>query len=67
MMPEVTGMELYETLSTIAPEQARRMVFLTAGAFTPAAHAFLDRVPNPRMEKPFSANALRELVAERLR
>jgi signal transduction histidine kinase len=59
MMPEVTGMEIYEELSRIAPDQAKRMIFLTGGAFTERAREFLDRVPNPRIDKPFEiANVL---------
>jgi hypothetical protein len=37
-------------------------VFVTGGAFTPEANAFLDRVANERMEKPFHFKQLRELV-----
>ncbi len=62
MMPEMSGMELYERLADSRPEDALRMVFVTGGAFTPSATTFLDRVPNERMEKPFDAAALRELV-----
>lgn len=67
MMPEVTGIELYETLATEVPDQAGRMIFLTGGAFTPAAHAFLERVSNMRLEKPFDAKVLRAIVSDRLR
>ncbi len=62
MMPELTGMELYAELSRIAPDQAARMIFMTGGVFTPAGHAFLDRVPNERIEKPFDMKRLRALV-----
>ncbi|QRO01671.1 response regulator [Archangium violaceum] len=62
MMPEMSGMELHQELEHRAPELARRMVFLTGGAFTPNARAFLERVGNPRVEKPFCAQELRELV-----
>jgi PAS domain S-box-containing protein len=58
MMPEMTGMQFYETLSGAKPDTARRIVFLTGGAFTPAARAFLDRVPNPHAQKPFDFVAL---------
>jgi CheY-like chemotaxis protein len=64
MMPEMTGMELHAQLSTAAPETARRMVFVTGGAYTPAAMSFLERVPNPRLEKPFDPEKLRERVRE---
>ena len=66
MMPRVTGMDFHAALAVEAPEQARRTVFLTGGAFTARAHAFLDQVENPRVEKPFNLAGLRALVAERL-
>ncbi|HLU68440.1 MAG TPA: response regulator [Kofleriaceae bacterium] len=66
MMPVMTGMDLHGALLASAPDQARRMVFLTGGAFTPAARAFLDRVPNARLEKPFDVQNLRALVNDRL-
>jgi CheY-like chemotaxis protein len=64
MMPEMTGMELHAQLEMAAPEQARRMVFVTGGAYTPAAQSFLERVSNPRLEKPFEPDKLRERVRE---
>ncbi len=63
MMPEMTGMELHTRLVEVAPELAARTVFLTGGAFTEQARAFLERVPNARLEKPFEPRALRELLA----
>ncbi len=69
MMPEMTGMELHATLARELPEQAGRMVFLTGGAFTEAARAFLGSTELPWMEKPFEPEALRTrlrtLLAER--
>ena len=67
MMPEMSGIDLYAELQRRSPEQAARVVFLTGGAFTPGARAFLDRVPNPRFEKPFDVQNLRALVWDRLR
>jgi signal transduction histidine kinase len=63
MMPEVTGMEIHEELSRTAPEQARRMVFVTGGAFTTQSREFLDAVPNPRIEKPFDVRTILEIIA----
>jgi signal transduction histidine kinase len=62
MMPQMTGMDLHAELTKVAPDQAQRMVLLTGGTFTAAASQFLDRVPNPRVEKPFDAASLRALV-----
>jgi PAS domain S-box-containing protein len=66
MMPEMTGMDLYAELLQSFPEDARRMIFLTGGAFTTRARQFLDAVPNLRIEKPFNIKQLRSLVNERL-
>jgi hypothetical protein len=38
------------------------MIFVTGGAFTPAAKAFLDSVANERIDKPFEPAAVRALV-----
>jgi CheY-like chemotaxis protein len=64
MMPVMTGMDFFERLSEVAPDQLDSVVFLTGGAFTPAARAFLDRVSNARLEKPFDLKSLRALVNE---
>ncbi len=64
MMPEMSGMELYRALATGFPVAAERMIFITGGAFTPSARAFLESVPNGRIEKPFDAATVRALVQE---
>jgi len=66
MMPVMTGMELHAALTNAQTGHAERMVFLTGGAFTPAARNFVDKVPNARLEKPFALQTLRALVNERL-
>jgi len=63
MMPDVTGMEIYEQLSVATPDQAKRMIFLTGGAFTERARTFLDRVPNPSIEKPFAVSSVLATIA----
>jgi CheY-like chemotaxis protein len=67
MMPELTGMDLYAEIMRTAPAQAERMMFVTAGAFTPRAREFLDRVPNARVEKPIDFQNLRMLIRNILR
>ncbi len=63
MMPVMTGMDLYAEVVRIAPLQAGRFVFMTGGAFTPRARAFLTSVVNPCLEKPLDMAKLRSLVA----
>ena len=67
MMPQMTGMEFHEVLERELPEQAREIVFLTGGAFTPKARSFLEQVKNQRVDKPFEVASLRAMVAGRLR
>lgn len=62
MMPEMSGMDFHCELDRRFPDLARRVVFISGGAFTPAAHAYLDRVPNERLAKPFQPQQIRALV-----
>ena len=55
MMPEMTGMDLYEALE---PDIRERVIFISGGAFTERAREFLQRVPNRRLFKPFDVETL---------
>ncbi|MBA3391407.1 MAG: response regulator [Deltaproteobacteria bacterium] len=67
MMPQMTGMEFHERLLAENPDQAARIVFMTGDAFTAAARAFLDEVPNDRLEKPFDTATLHALIRNRIK
>jgi len=67
MMPRMSGIELHAWLSDEDPALARRLVFVTGGAFTPGAAAYLDKVSNLRVEKPFDPKSLKELAIELVR
>lgn len=62
MMPELSGMDIYQVLRFNRPGYESRIVFMTGGAFTPSARRFLEQVPNQRIEKPFNLRSLRRLV-----
>jgi CheY-like chemotaxis protein len=62
MMPEMWGMDLYAQLRKLAPEQTKRFVFMTGGAFTADTSRFLAQISNPSIEKPVRAAKLRSLV-----
>jgi signal transduction histidine kinase len=66
MMPEVSGIDLYEALVLVRPHLARRFLFMTAGAFTRSAALFLDKVRPPQIHKPFEADQLSDAVAAAL-
>ena len=63
MMPDISGADLHVELTRAFPDQAARMVFLTGGAFTPAAASFLENVENAQVGKPFEPKEIRELIA----
>jgi two-component system cell cycle sensor histidine kinase/response regulator CckA len=67
VMPEVSGIDLYCALELNRPESTKRVVFMTGAAFTPDAERFLSRVPNPRIEKPFSLARVEQLLAQAVR
>ena len=62
MMPGMSGIELYRALKVRAPGMEERLVFMTGGAFTPEAEAFLDEVSNARVEKPFDFASVDRLL-----
>lgn len=62
MMPEMSGMEFFDQLTEHFPESAARTVFVSGGAFSPSARAFLDRVTNERVQKPIDPQSMRKLV-----
>jgi len=66
LMPEMSGMDLYDALSARDASLAGRVMFLTGGAFTPAARDFLSRTPVTCLEKPFDMGVLRAALARKL-
>lgn len=64
MMPDLTGMDLYEHLRSSAPAQAERVVFMTGGAFTDRAQELLNQSTNLRVEKPFDIDRIESIIRE---
>jgi PAS domain S-box-containing protein len=64
MMPELSGMELYGAVSAVAPELARRFIFITGGAFTDSARDFVARARSPFLEKPVDRSTLQAAVRD---
>jgi PAS domain S-box-containing protein len=63
MMPDMTGIDLYEELRAKNPSLLRRVYFMTGGAFTPRAQAFLDTIGAARIDKPLDRKHLMSLLA----
>ena len=65
MMPDVTGIELFERVSSDFPALRDRFVFMTGGAFSATMQQFIDKTELPRLEKPFDVRDLRRLIRRR--
>jgi PAS domain S-box-containing protein len=63
MMPDLTGMDFYDALALIDPSLQRRVIFISAGAFTDRARTFLERVKNLRLDKPFDVAELTAVLS----
>jgi PAS domain S-box-containing protein len=62
MMPELSGIDVYERAREVCPGQEQRIVFITGGAFTEQAAKFIESIDNPKLGKPFDAGEVRALV-----
>lgn len=63
MMPELTGMDVYQHVCAHHPELRERIVFISGGAFSLDTRRFLEQVSNQVLTKPFEIDRLRALAA----
>ncbi|WP_394821203.1 ATP-binding protein [Pendulispora albinea] len=66
MMPDLTGMDVYEKLEETRKDLADRMIFVTGGSFTARSADFVASIAPRILEKPFDVQRLREIVRARL-
>ncbi len=62
MMPDLSGLQVYEAVRQRHPHLVDRFIFLTGGVLHENSRAFLSSIANPVIKKPFELGALRELV-----
>ncbi|MCB9579200.1 MAG: response regulator [Polyangiaceae bacterium] len=63
MMPDLTGMDVYDALHARGDGLVDKLVFVSGGAFTERARAFVDSIANPCLDKPFDPTRVEQLVA----
>jgi CheY-like chemotaxis protein len=66
LMPEMTGIAFYTYVRDAAPDQARRIIFMTAAADDARLKPMLDALPNPYLAKPIDVARLRKLLDDLL-
>ena len=62
MMPDLTGMDVFEQVVRERPSLRSRFVFMTGGAVTERARKFLEQVPDQRLDKPFRLEQVEALL-----
>ncbi|WP_437599144.1 ATP-binding protein [Sorangium sp. So ce590] len=66
LMPQMSGMALYDEIGERFPQLQPKMAFMSGGAFTPTARAFVERVDNAKIAKPISLDDLERVIADLL-
>lgn len=62
MMPDLSGSELFEIICEHVPEHKEKFVFITGGAFSEEAEAFLSSPGKRVLYKPFNRVSLQKIV-----
>ncbi len=62
MMPDISGAQVYRTISTKFPRLLPRVVMMTGGAFTEESNSFVEGLPTAVLEKPFTTHELSSLI-----
>jgi CheY-like chemotaxis protein len=66
MMPELSGIDLYERLAAQRPELTERVIFLSAGVFTERARNFLATTRRAQLHKPVRRDELVDVIEAHL-
>lgn len=66
LMPYFSGMDLHREVRARWPELAKRFVFVTGDAFTPAARRFLEESGCTWIEKPIDPDLLLQMIGDML-
>jgi signal transduction histidine kinase len=64
MMPDIGGKEMHQRILEMDPQLAKRVVFLTGGAFTAEGRMYLDEIENRVVAKPFRSADLLSVIEE---
>lgn len=64
MMPDMTGMDLFETISQKNPSLAQRFVFISGGGVTERCRKFIESHPGRVVSKPIDQRAIARMLAE---
>jgi PAS domain S-box-containing protein len=66
LMPDMNGIDFHRAVEALRPEDARRIIFVSAAAHTEQAVGFFRSVPNPCLSKPPLAEELLQAVDQQV-
>lgn len=66
LMPQMTGMQVYEALESSDPELRERVIFMSGASDHAQVISFIERCQNSFVAKPFDASTLRGAIRETL-
>jgi signal transduction histidine kinase/CheY-like chemotaxis protein len=67
MMPDMTGMDVYEAVEATLPDLAERFVFVSGGGVTERSRRFLERHAERVLPKPIDSRQLCEVLERTIR
>jgi signal transduction histidine kinase/CheY-like chemotaxis protein len=67
MMPDITGMDVYEEVERLQPSLAARFVFISGGGVTERSRKFLELHAERVLPKPIDSRQLSRFLAKRAR
>ncbi|MCK6586950.1 MAG: response regulator [Polyangiaceae bacterium] len=67
MMPEMGGLDLFDEVTRVAPDQAAKFVFMSGASLSTQVSAALSKLPNTLLHKPFDMRRLVDVVRDRIK
>lgn len=67
IMPQQTGMDMYQHLLDKWPQLIARLVFISGGTFSDEARDFIEKTKSPMLAKPFKKKSLLALLPEQIK
>jgi signal transduction histidine kinase/CheY-like chemotaxis protein len=66
MMPDLTGMDVYEEIEKTQPRLAERFVFISGGGVTERSRRFIEQHADRVLPKPIDSRQLAKLLSQRV-
>ena len=62
-MPGLNGIEFYKIVKERRPDLTNKIIFITGGIFSGEMAELLDKIPNPKLQKPFEMEEILQAIS----